>query len=58
MRALACDIPHEAARETLISYFEQLRGRFFSWKNKHRAKRRNIPADEGLSGFLLTFFRV
>ena len=58
MRALACDIPHEAARETLISYFEQLRGRFLSWKNKHRAKRGNIPADERLSGFLLAFFRV
>jgi hypothetical protein len=58
MRALACDIPHEAARESLIDYFERLRARFISWKKVHKAKRRNVPADERLTGFLLAFFRV
>lgn len=58
MRALACDIPHEAAQESLIAYFEQLRSRFNNWKKVNKVKRRNIPADERLTGFLLAFFRV
>ena len=28
MRSLACDTPHEAAREFLIDFFEELRGKY------------------------------
>jgi len=36
MRALACDIPHEASKEYLIDYFEELRMKYLditSFKN-------------------------
>jgi len=33
MRSLACDIPHEASREFMIDYFEEIRIKSIEIKN-------------------------
>lgn len=70
MRSLACDTPHEAAREFLVDFFEELRIRFVQWRKTHegstgqnakKGKKKVIVAvtdEDRLTGFLLAFFRV
>ena len=58
MRGLACDTPHEAAREFLIDLFEELRAKFVQWRKVHKVSKKKVPPEDRLNGFLLCFFRV
>ena len=52
MRALACDMPHEASKEFLITYFEELRLKYIDLNKKK--EKNNMKCLR----FLLAFFRV
>lgn len=57
MRALACNMPHEAAREFLIDFFEELRLKYVNLTNQLKSKKTQVE-DKKLQQFLLCHFRI
>lgn len=55
MRALACNMPHEAAREFLIDFFEELRLKYLTMTKEQKNKKVD---DKKLQLFLLCHFRI
>jgi hypothetical protein len=65
MQALSCQIPHEACKELLTDYFEELRIKFLQAKsdleNPKQMKRRGPSKtieDDVFLNFILWFFRI
>lgn len=64
MRALACDIPHEASKEFLIDYFEELRIKYLEVVNaslqqsQKQGQRRPQREEKKFLKFILCFFRI
>jgi hypothetical protein len=57
MRALASNLPHEASRELLINYFEEMRIKYLDFK-KNDSKRQTNREDKKFLAFLLSHFRI
>jgi hypothetical protein len=62
MRALACDFPHEASKEFLIDYFEELRIKYLEFVNASQQlqqdKRKPQREEKKFLKFILCFFRI
>ena len=64
MRSLACELPHEASREFLINYFEEIRLKYIELKNadkvgsKGHRMNQDKREDKHFYKFILNFFRI
>lgn len=61
MRALACDIPHEASKEFLIDYFEECRMKYIDMlasQDKQKKGRQVLREDRKMLMFVLCHFRI
>ena len=64
MRSLACELPHEASREFLFDYFEEIRLKYVAVqspkkeKKKHRSKIEQKGDEKVFLNFILCLFRI